>query len=89
MKQCFLPVELVSLSLLLCWNKCGMASPSCTFPRYWVVDSTTACGFQRSDYPSQTQLQLQLQQFYCENTLSFCETSKLNSPASLQVFHIK
>ena len=26
---------------------------------------------------------------YCENTLSFCETSKLGSPASLQVFHTK
>ena len=24
---------------------------------------------------------------YCENTLSFCETSKLGSPASLQVFY--
>ena len=30
-----------------------------------------------------------INQFYCENTLSFCETSKLDSPASLQVLHIK
>ena len=27
--------------------------------------------------------------FIVKNTLSFCETSKLDSPASLQVFHIK
>ena len=27
--------------------------------------------------------------FIVKSTLSFCETSKLDSPASLQVFHIK
>ena len=37
-----------------------------------------------------TRLQQQLHgSFIVKNTLSFCETSKLDSPASLQVFHIK
>ena len=72
------PVQFLSFLMEMTWHIALLL----IFENYAQIQ----CNALKSDH---VRPQQHSSNFIVNNTLSFCETSKLDSPASLKVFHIK